>query len=284
MIIDAHQHFWHPARGDYDWIPKGHPVLDRIYGPADLTPCLAAGGVDLTVLVQAAATIAETDYMLGLADASPFVAGVVGWVDFEKVSDGAVLTRLAGHPMFKGVRPLIQDIPDPDWMLRPDIAWAYRAICDHDLTFAALGFPQHLLPFLTLLQRYPDMRVVIDHGMKPRIRDHSPRAFDEWADGMDRIATQTQAFCKFSGLVTEASPDWTVADLQPYADHLLRVFGPDRLMWGSDWPVCNLAGGHARWLAAARELTADLPPDAQARIFGGTAAEFYRLGPKAPSS
>ncbi len=283
MIIDAHQHFWNPARGDYDWIPKGHPVLDRAYAPADLTPIMAAGGVDLTVLVQAAATIAETDYMLGLADASPFVAGVVGWVDFEKPGDSAVLARLAGHPLFKGVRPLIQDIPDPDWMLRDDVAWAYRAICDQDLTFDALGFPQHLSRFLTLLGRYPDMRVVIDHGMKPRIRDHSASTFAEWAEGMERIATQTRAFCKFSGLVTEASPDWTVDDLRPYADHLLAAFGPDRLMWGSDWPVCNLAGGPARWLAAARDLTADLPPEAQARIFGRTAAAFYRIGAMPPS-
>jgi L-fuconolactonase len=276
MQIDAHQHYWHPGRGDYGWMPKGHPILDRPYGPADLAPELARHGIDRTVLVQAAPTVAETEYMLGIADATPHVAGVVGWIDFERPADLAHLTRLAGHPKFRGVRPMIQDIPDDGWMLRDDVQWAFRAICDHDLTFDALGFPRHLAPFDTILRRYPGMRVVVDHCMKPQIRSHSAESFRQWADGLSRLA-DTGAFVKFSALVTEADPDWTVEDLRPYADHVVRAFGPDRVMWGSDWPVVRLRCEYADWRAAAEALTAGLSATDRARVFGGTAAAFYRL-------
>ncbi len=275
MIIDSHQHLWTPARGDYDWMPKGDPVLDRVYAPRDLAPILRANGVDATVIVQAAATVHETEYMLGLADGTDFIRGVVGWVDFERPADLAQLQRLKGHPKFKGVRPMIQDIPDDDWMLRPDIQWAYAALIDLDLTFDALGFPRHLANFLTLLKRHPRMRTVIDHCMKPQIRD--PAQFRFWADGMSRLAQETGALVKFSALITEAGPDWTVAALKPYVDHILREFGPGRIMWGSDWPVCRLRAEYAGWMEAARLLTAHLGPQDRARIWGGTAAEFYRL-------
>ena len=161
-------------------------------------------------------------------------------------------------------------------MLRDDVQWGYKAICDLDLTFDALGFPRHLANFLTLLQRYPTMRVVIDHCMKPQIRDHSPANFRFWADGISRLA-DSGAHCKFSALITEAAPDWTVADLKPYIDHVLSAFGPEKVMWGSDWPVCRLRAEYEVWLAAARRLTDHLPPAAKARIYGDTAAEFYRL-------
>lgn len=276
MRIDAHQHFWQPARGDYDWMPKDDPTLSRIYGPDDLAPQLAAAGIDRTVLVQAAATVQETEYMLGLADATPFVAGVVGWVDFEVPTDRSHLERLAAHPRFCGVRPMIQDIPDDGWMLRAEVQWAYRALVDLDLSFDALGFSRHLENFHTILSRYPDMRVVIDHCMKPQIRDH-PDDFHLWAQGMTRLARETDARCKLSGLITEADEIWTVDDLRPYADHVLDAFGPDRVMWGSDWPVCRLRGEYDRWLAAAETLTEGLDDAGRARVFGGTAAEFYRL-------
>jgi L-fuconolactonase len=145
---------------------------------------------------------------------------------------------------------------------------------DHDLTFDALGFPRHLDAFLALLKRYPSMRVVIDHGMKPQIAQGQ---FTDWATGMARIAGETGAFCKLSGLVTEAHAAWTVQDLQPYADHILAVFGPDRVMWGSDWPVCLLSGSYADWHNAAYTLTATLAEPQRARVFGGTAAAFYRI-------
>ncbi|MGL5010436.1 MAG: amidohydrolase family protein [Paracoccaceae bacterium] len=277
MQIDAHQHFWHPGRGDYAWMPKDNPTLNRPYAPADLAPQLQAAGIDGTILVQAAATVNETEYMLGLADAMPWVKGVVGWVDFENPAAAADLSRLKAHPAFKGVRPMIQDIPDDAWMHRDDVQWAYRALIDHDLTFDALGFPRHLDHFLQLLKRYPDLRVVIDHCMKPQIATHSPASFQHWADGMSRIAHETRAVCKFSALITEANADWTLADLKPYADHIIAAFGADRVMWGSDWPVCRLRGEYADWHAAARSLTAHLPAPDRTMIFGGTARAFYRI-------
>lgn len=275
MIIDAHQHFWHPARGDYGWMPPDDPVLSRPYGPADLAPALQATGVQRTVLVQAAPSVAETDYLLGIADATPHVAGVVGWIDFEDRASRATLDRLARHPAFKGVRPMIQDLPDDRWMLRDDVQWAYAAITEMDLTFDCLGFPRHLPHFHTLLTRYPDMRAVIDHCMKPQVGD--PSGFAAWADGMARLAADTGAFCKLSGIVTEADSDWSAEALQPYADHVLDVFGPDRVMWGSDWPVARLRCEYADWHETARTLTGDLPAAAQSAVFGGTARAFYRI-------
>jgi L-fuconolactonase len=275
--IDAHQHYWNPARGDYDWMPKDDSVLARPYGPADLKPHLDAHGIEGTVLVQAAATVNETEYMLGIADATPHVLGVVGWVDFERAEDRATLRRLAGHPKFRGVRPMIQDIADDGWMLRPEVQWGFRAVAEEGLVFDALGFPRHLANFLTILKRYPQMRVVVDHCMKPQIRDPAPESFRHWAEGMARIAGETGAFCKFSALVTEADPGWTVEDLRPCVEHVFAVFGPERILWGSDWPVCRLRCEYGRWRQVAETLTAHLPPAAKARVFGGTAAELYRL-------
>jgi L-fuconolactonase len=273
MIIDAHQHFWNPARGDYHWM-KGEAVatINRPILPKDFEPHLANHNIERTVLVQAAATISETEYMLGLADATDFIAKVVGWVDFEDPADEAHLARLKQHPKFAGVRPMIQDIPDPQWMHSADVQWAYRALISHDLTFDALGFPQHLMPFLKLFNRYPDLRVVVDHCMKPRIRDND---FAAWADGINLIAKETSAYCKLSGLATEANPGWTVDTLQPYAAHIMEAFGPARVMWGSDWPVVDLNGNYGSWFAAAQAIVSS--PTDQAQIFGGTAARFYRI-------
>lgn len=277
MQIDAHQHFWHPGRGDYGWMPKDDPILSRPYGPAELWPQLQAAGVEATVLVQAAPSIAETEYMLGIADATPWVRGVVGWIDFENPGDLAELQRLSGHPKFKGVRPMIQDLPDDAWMLREDVQWAFRAICDLGLRFDALGFPRHLAHFLTILKRYPTMQVVVDHCMKPQIREKSGAHFRFWADGMARIADETAAVVKFSALITEADADWTVDDLRPYAEHVFDVFGAERVMWGSDWPVCRLRGDYADWRHAALTLTEGLSEVDRALIYGGTAAGFYAL-------
>jgi L-fuconolactonase len=277
MQIDAHQHFWHPGRGDYGWMPKDDPILSRPYAPAELWPQLQAAGVEATVLVQAAPSIAETEYMLGIADATPWVRGVVGWIDFENPRDLAELQRLSGHPKFKGVRPMIQDLPDDAWMLREDVQWAFRAICDLGLRFDALGFPRHLAHFLTILKRYPTMQVVVDHCMKPQIREKSAAHFRFWADGMARIADETAAVVKFSALITEADADWTVDDLRPYTDHVFDVFGAERVMWGSDWPVCRLRGEYADWRHAALTLTQGLSEVDRALIYGGTAAGFYAL-------
>lgn len=277
--IDAHQHYWHPQRGDYDWMPMDNAVLARPYHPADLAPELDAAGIARTVLVQAAATVEETEYMLGIADATESVAAVVGWIDFEDRTHLKHLERLKDHPKFVGVRPMIQDIPDDDWMLRDDLRWAYEALVDLDLTFDALGFSRHLANFLTVLTRHPDLQVVVDHAMKPQIRDHGTarEEYAFWAEGMARIARETAACCKLSGLVTEAGADWRTGDLEPYAAHVLEVFGPQRVMWGSDWPVCRLRSDYADWHKAAEVLTAHLSEADREAVFGGTAARFYRL-------
>lgn len=278
-MIDAHQHYWHPTRGDYDWMPKGHPVLDRPWMPSDLAPHLERHGITQTVLVQAAATVNETEYMLGIADATPSVAGVVGWVDFENRDDLKHLERLKHHPKFCGVRPMIQDIADVDWMLRDDIVWAFDALVDLDLTFDALGFPRHLDNFLTLLTRHPKLRTVIDHCMKPQIRDQmaGKDAFTDWAAGISRLADETGACLKLSGLVTEADEGWTIDDVRPFAEHVLSAFGPQRVMWGSDWPVCQLRASYDQWRQTTEALCTGFSEDDRARIFGGTAQEFYRL-------
>jgi len=277
--IDAHQHYWEPRRGDYGWMPADDPVLARRYTPGDLADALARHDITQTVLVQAAATVEETEYLLGIADATPSVAAVVGWVDFEDPEHLHHLRRLAKHPKFVGVRPMIQDIADADWMLRDDVQWAFEAVTALDLSFDALGFPRHLGNFLRLSRRYPDMRVVIDHCMKPQIRDYGPRSqeFERWADGMAQLADGTRAFCKLSGLVTEASADWNIETLEPYAAHVLAVFGADRVMWGSDWPVCQLRASYANWHDAAISLTNSLTDEDRDQVFGGTASRFYRL-------
>lgn len=270
--VDAHQHFWRPERGDYGWIAGAPAVLRQPFLPQDYHRLRIDHRISRTVLVQAAPTVGETEYLLGIADATDYVAKVVGWVDFETPAAHQTLERFARHPKFAGVRPMIQDIADDEWMHRPAVQWAYGAIQSLDLSFDALGFPRHLEGFLRLFERYPRLRVVVDHGMKPAIRAHD---FDSWAKGIARIAQQTPVYCKLSGLVTEAAPDWTIEDLRPYVDHLLAEFGPRRLMWGSDWPVVETAGGFARWVETARALVGEGAE--AARIFGGTAMEFYRI-------
>jgi L-fuconolactonase len=274
MKIDSHQHFWNPARGDYGWMEsEGAKPLRRTIKPRDLQPHLAAHGIDKTVLVQAAPTVDETEFMLGIADATDFVAKVVGWVDFENRDDLKHLARLKNHSKFAGVRPMIQDLPDPEWMHRKDVQWAFAAIVDLDLTFDALGFPIHLDPFRRLFDTYPTMRTVIDHCMKPVIREDQ---YEPWATKMAAIARYTPVFCKLSGIATEARPGWTTETLKPYAQHVISSFGADRVMWGSDWPVLELNGSYASWHDTAQSIVGGRPENA--KIFGETAAKFYRIG------
>jgi L-fuconolactonase len=279
LRIDAHQHFWHPARGDYGWLRADLPIC-RPYGPADLAPHLRNCGIDGTVLVQAAPTLCETEYLLGIADATPFVRGVIGWVDFEAPRSRLAMERLAAHPKLKGFRPMIQDLPDDRWMLRPEIGWAFEALQELGLVLDALVLPRHLDHLRRLLQQHPALVSIIDHAAKPNIRDAQ---FADWAAAMKRIAGETAAFCKLSGLATEARTNWTVEDLRPYVGHLLGTFGPDRLIFGSDWPVATLATDYAGWVAAVEIFTAGVSEIERAAIFGGTAARVYRLAlpPKA---
>ncbi len=274
MRIDAHQHFWALARCDYGWLTPDLDTIYRDFTPDDLMPLLKAAGIDGTVLVQAAPTVAETEYMLSLADQNAFIKGVVGWVDFEADDVGSQISALDAHPALVGLRPMIQDIADPLWMLGDTLPPAFEAAQRHDLTFDALTLPQHLGPLRQLLERHPKMRVVVDHGSKPLIKD---AILGDWSNNMAALARDTNAWCKLSGLVTEAAADWTIDDLRPYVDHLLNTFGPSRLIWGSDWPVCTLASSYERWCETTDMLLKHLSSAERQAIMGGNAACAYNL-------
>lgn len=276
MNIDAHHHIWHPARGDYGWMPADDPILTRQYSPVDLQTGMNACEIRGTVLVQAAPTVNETEYLLGIADATPHVLAVVGWIDFESGSS-ETLERLAQHPRFAGVRPMIQDLPDPDWMLREDIQWAFQCLIDQDLSFDALGYPQHINNFTTLFSRYPTLRTVLDHCLKPEIRNHTDKNFETWATAMSRLARETSVYCKLSGLLTEDGESWSIENLRPYVDHILTEFTPQRVMWGSDWPVVRLRCEYEQWFEMATSLTVGLNSSESKAVFGKNAVEFYQL-------
>ena len=279
MRLDSHQHFWALERGDYGWLTPDNTPLHRDFGPRDLEPRLAANGIDGSVLVQAAATLAETDYMLSLADGHAFIKGVVGWVDFEAARAVEDIARLAAHPKLVALRPMIQDIADDGWMLRPDLAPAFRGLIEHGLVFDALVFPRHLDDLARLIERYPDLEMVVDHCAKPAIRNgpEGDGGLAAWAPGLARIAAHDRVCCKLSGLLTEAAPGAGAGDLAPYVAHVLDVFGSERVMWGSDWPVLELASTYDGWVAMARKLTGALTAAEQAALWGGNAARFYRL-------
>jgi len=269
MIVDAHHHVWRIARGDYSWMRPDLPI-HRDYDLDDLQPLL--GDISATVLVQAADTEAETAFMLATARASGgLVRGVVGWTDFAAATAPERIAAMAREPLLKGFRPMLQDIEDTDWILRPEVQPALTATARAGLRLDLLVKPRHLSMLPELARRHPDLPMVIDHGAKPAIID---KAFQPWAEQMARLACDTGWYCKLSGLATEARPDWTVETLRPYVDHLLATFGPARLMWGSDWPVVNLAGGYTRWREATLRL---LPPESHNAILGDTAAKFYGL-------
>ena len=274
MQIDAHQHFWRLDRGDYGWLTPALTPLYRDYLPRDLAPLLTDAGVSATILVQAAPSEAETYFMLEIAKSTPFVAGVVGWIDMEAADTAERLAEMkhAGGGYLKGVRPMIQDMADPEWILSPSLDRAFDAIEALDLCFDALVRPIHLEPLRRRLEQRPKLNVVIDHAAKP---DIAAGAKLGWSAGLAAIASRTTALCKLSGLVTEAQRDWRVADLAPFVEHLVAAFGPERLMWGSDWPVLNLASDYRTWHDAAERLLAGLPASDRARIFGSTAARFY---------
>ena len=273
MFIDAHQHFWSLSRADYGWLkPETCGPIYRDVLPADLEPHLKRHGITRTVLVQAAPSIEETEYLLGIADATPWVGAVTGWIDFANPAHLTHLRRWANHRKFCAVRPMLQDIADDAWVLNPAFDPVFQAIQDLDLHFEFLGQPRHLDTALTLMRRYPDLRVVLDHALKPQIRLNS---FEPWASGLAVLARETTAVCKLSGLVTEADTGWTLRDLKPYVDHVIAMFGPARVMWGSDWPVVDLNGGYDAWRAVTLALVGAHPGASQ--ILGGTAARVYRI-------
>ncbi len=275
--IDGHQHFWTTQRDDYGWLTPDLPLLYRDFGPDDLQPLLDQAGVDQTVLVQAAATTDETRYLLGIAEHHPMIAGVVGWVDMDS-PDGAIeaLDEFVRHPKFVGIRPMIQEIDDSAWIDRAELGVLFNALIERNVCFDALVRSVHLPYLLNCLTRHPELRAVIDHGAKPNI---AAGEWQPWADGVAAIADQTSAYCKISGLITEASDTQTYDDVMPYLNHLLSMFGPKRLIWGSDWPVLNLAGDYEGWNAASMAQLGALPGQDQDDIFGRNAIDFYNLKP-----
>jgi L-fuconolactonase len=270
MKIDAHQHFWRIARNDYGWLTSALAPLYRDFMPADLMPLLKRCGVEKTILVQAAPTVAETEFLLALAHKTAFVAGVVGWVDFTAPDVVDQITMLAKDPLLVGLRPMVQNIADNDWLLRADLKPAFRALVAHDLVFDALVRPHHLSSLLVVLDRNPDLTVVVDHAAKPEIRLNR---LNPWEADIAAIAARPNAACKLSGLVTEASPTWTQSDLKPIVEHVLGLFRPHRILWGSDWPVVTMAASYERWHETALALTTHCSQ--QEAIFGGNAARIY---------
>jgi L-fuconolactonase len=273
MRVDAHHHVWRLARGDYGWLTPDLPI-HRDYGLDDLRPLL--GDIEATVLVQAVPTEAETRFLLEVAAGSGgLVRGVVGWADLAAPDAPARIAALAREPLLKGLRPMLQDIPDAEWILRDDVRPGLAAMATHGLRLDLLVQPRHLGLIPALAARHPGLPMVIDHAGKP---DIAAGAFQPWADEIARIARETAALCKLSGLATEAGPDWDADRLAAFTDHLLQCFGPERLLWGSDWPVVELAGGYRRWREASGILLASLPGAARDDVLGGTATRFYGLG------
>lgn len=278
MLIDAHQHFWRIGQNDCIWPTPDLAAIHRDFEPSDLR---AAAGPDLVgaVTVQSQPSDADTDWLMRLAQDEPLVLGVVGWVDLLSPEAPERIATLSTHPKFKGVRPMLQNLPDDAWIARSDLTPAINALVAQDLSLDALVFARHLPHLLTLATRQPDLRIVIDHGAKPPIADD---AFAEWAEAISRLAALPQVYCKLSGLLTEARPDQPPEAINPYVDHLIALFAPDRLMWGSDWPVVNLAANYADWLEQARSFPALRDPALARATFADVARRFYRLDSERP--
>ena len=272
-MIDAHQHFWRLDRGDYGWLTPALQPLYRDYLPKDLEPALQRSGIHSTILVQAAPTVAETRYLLELAHAHDFVAGVVGWADFEDATVADQIHALAADHKLVGLRPMIQDIADTRWMLGAHLAPAYESMIDHDLVFDALVLPRHLPALRELIARHPDLSVVLDHGAKPPLRSGD---LTDWKREIAALARESPIVCKLSGLVTEAGST-DPALLRDAVDHLLDCFGPERLMWGSDWPVCELVCPYEAWRATTQLLLAALTDAQRAFIHSATARRIYGI-------
>jgi L-fuconolactonase len=279
MKIDAHQHFWRLADRAGHWPPPELTPLRQDFLPEDLAPLLRDSGVGGTVLVQSLPSEQDTEFMLGLARENAFVLGVVGWVDMKAANAGARIDRLAAHAKLKGLRPMLQDLPDDHWIDDPALDPAVDAMCRHGLVFDALVLPRQLPALTRFASRHPSLPMVIDHAAKPAI---ARGEIDAWRESMKGLAALPQMHCKLSGLLTEAAPGADAETLLPYVQTLWQLFGPARLIWGSDWPVLRLASDYAAWLALCEALLERMQPapsPAQREaVFGGNAARLYRLG------
>ncbi len=273
MIVDAHQHFWNPARGDYGWLKPANPI-HRVFDTNDLRPLLIETGVDATILVQAAPTPAETDYMLAIAARAPWVLGVVGWIDLLAADVADAVRRRAADPLFLGVRPMLQDLPDPDWILQRALEPALHAIIAEGLVFDALILSHQLAAITELALRHPQLSIVLDHAAKPRLGN--VEAMGRWSRGIETLAALPNVTCKVSGLLTELPPGGSRDDVVRAIGVLFDLFGRERLIWGSDWPVLTLAGGYQDWFELAREAVAARDSSAVRAVMGGNAVRIYR--------
>lgn len=278
-IIDAHQHFWDPAQAEYPWMTGALAPIRRTFAPEDLRPELMRAGLDATILVQTRSSLDETAEFLATAAATDFVAGVVGWVDLTDpaVSDtlAALLSRPDGRHLV-GIRHQVHDEPDPEWLLRGDVRRGLAAVERHGLAYDLLLRPRELPAAIRTVRDLPGLRFVVDHLAKPDIAGGGHAA---WAAAMEGFRPErSHVWCKLSGMVTEADwSAWTPADLAPYIRTALDVFGPDRCLFGSDWPVCLLGGTYGDVLAALRANIGHLSAAEQAQVLAGSARELYRL-------
>jgi L-fuconolactonase len=274
MRIDAHQHYWKIDRGDYDWMaaPAVAPIR-RDFLPGDLAPHLQKHSIDRSIVVQAAPTIAETNFLLGLASESPSIAGVVGWLDIEAPDFERALAHYSQWNAFRGIRPMLQDLADDRFLLRPRVLEGLRALAASGRTLDLLVLTRHLPVVLEALPLVPGLRAVVDHCAKPDLKTGS---LDAWRASIARVAEYPNVVCKLSGLVTEAHPGFGAKDLAPAVEHVLHVFGPDRLLFGSDWPVCTLAASYDRVMGVLYEILGDgLDATFEQKLFGENAGRFY---------
>jgi L-fuconolactonase len=273
VIIDAHHHLWEDlTRRDYAWLAD----LDPIRRPYTVDDLSAVSNADRTILVQTVPTVEETEEFLATAAATPLIAGVVGWVDLTAPDVAEQLSVLQSDKLV-GIRHPAQGEPDPEWLVRPDVVRGIKAVAEAGLTYDVLIQPPQHKSAIALADAVPGARLVLDHAGKPAIADG---AYEPWAAFITALAARPNVFCKLSGLVTEANwTQWTVNDLCPYATHVLESFGPDRVMFGSDWPVCELAATYSEVYEAARTLVSALSPSEQGEVFAGTATRAYPIAP-----
>jgi L-fuconolactonase len=274
-IIDSHQHFWRPGLFDYPWMSEEVEVLYRDYMPSDLEPVLNDCGVSKTVLVQASNSLAETRWLLSLADKNQFIAGVVGWIDLTAPDVEEQLIEFIAHPKFKGVRHLVESEASDDWLIQPGVIKGMRVLSSKGVTYDLLVHTRHLKHVKTLLEKCPDGRFVVDHLAKPPIASGEIK---EWLQEIRNVANFPNVYCKLSGLVTEADhKHWRTEDLKPFVDCAIELFGTRRLMFGSDYPVCLLAASYSQVLESFQTLLSEINADDLNHIFAKNASEFYGL-------
>ena len=275
MRIDAHQHFWIYNPQEFGWIDDSMATLRRNFLPDDLAPELAANGFHGSVVVQTRQTLEETRWLLSLADQNPSIVGVVGWADLQSPDIVPQLKALAEHPKLVGIRHIVQSEPDDRFLLRPDFLRGISALEEFRLAYDILIYTKHLPVAADFVHRFPRQRFVLDHMAKPPIRSGEIRA---WAEGLRRLAEFPNVFCKLSGLVTEADwHHWKPEQITPYLDIAFHAFGADRLMIGSDWPVCLCAATYTQVMQIVKACIAHLPAESKDAVLGGNAARFWKL-------